>query len=156
MIKLSKLMGKGKPHKPKEATPNVLRLLDANLNRAREGLRVLEDTARFVWRDSLLYHAFRNSRHALARITKTAYPQLISARDTKTDAGRKMLEEKRTELKDLVRANLRRSQEALRVLEEYGKIFSNGSQAKFKSLRFQIYELEKKVLRKHNENYSKN
>lgn len=125
---------------------NVYRLLDANLNRCREGLRVLEDTSRFVWENSLLYRAFRNTRHALARITKAAYPRLVAARDTKTDGGRKIMEEKRAGIKDLVRANLRRAEEALRVLEEYGKVFSNSSQDKFKALRFRLYELEKKCL----------
>lgn len=140
-------MQKRQAHSAKPIAPSTLRLLDANLNRCREGLRVLEDTSRFVWKDSPLYHAFRNSRHALARIAKASYPQLVSSRDTETDAGRKILEENRSEFKELVRANFSRCQEALRVLEEYGKIFSKGSPAEFKSLRFQLYELEKKCLK---------
>lgn len=141
-------MGREKTDKAETMEQSVLRLLDANLNRCREGLRVLEDTARFIWKDAKLYRAFRNARHALAQLSKASYPQLISARDSKTDAGRKILEEDRTELKDLVQANLLRCEEAFRVLEEYGKIFSNGSASKFKALRFRLYDLEKKCCAK--------
>ncbi len=125
----------------------VLRLLDANLNRAREGFRVLEDTARFLFSHKLLFQALRKERHALDKITRKNYPQLVDSRDAETDAGANMEEESnRQHLGNLIAANFRRCEESLRVLEEYGKVFEPGSSADFKRVRFRTYTLEKKTM----------
>jgi thiamine-phosphate pyrophosphorylase len=121
--------------------------MDANLNRAREGLRVLEDTARFVWDDRSLFEAFRRARHRLDRLTRAAYPRLVSSRDSAADMGRRMGEVRRRTAEGLVAANFRRVEEALRVLEEYGKLLSPRSAAAFKALRFRLYIAEKTVFR---------
>jgi thiamine-phosphate pyrophosphorylase len=130
----------------KPGLKGVYRLLDANLNRCREGLRVLEDTARFVWDDESLFRAFRGARHGLDRITRERYPALVRARDSQSDRGRKMEEGSRSGIRDVVAANLRRCAESLRVLEEYDKIFPRGASAEFKRIRFRIYALEKRIL----------
>ncbi len=135
----------GKKAKPDSGT---LRLLDANLNRAREGLRVLEDTARFVWDDRGMFLSLRDARHDLDELTRTTYPSLLGGRDSEKDMGRPMAEPEKRAAKGLVPANFRRAQEALRVLEEYGKVFSPGASSKFKSLRFSLYALEKKAVTK--------
>ncbi len=124
----------------------VLRVLDVNLNRAREGLRVLEDTARLVWEDKPLFEELRSLRHALDKITRAAYPKLVSARDSAGDPGRTVPEKKRRDWKGLVAANFRRAEEALRVLEEYGKTFSPVSPARFKYLRYRLYVAEKTAI----------
>ncbi len=126
----------------------VLRLLDANLNRCREGLRVLEDTARFVWDDEPLFLRFRHQRHSVDLLTRKFYPKLVASRDSRGDHGRTIPEAPRARFQGVVAANLRRSAESLRVLEEYGKLFSPASGARFKIIRFEIYDLEKKVLGK--------
>jgi thiamine-phosphate pyrophosphorylase len=123
--------------------PSVYRVLDANLNRAREGLRVLEDTARFVWDSPDLFRSLRSLRHALDRAARAAYPKLVSARDSERDEGRTVPEKGKRDLRGLVAANFRRAQEALRVLEEYGKVVSPGSAAVFKKVRFKLYAAEK-------------
>lgn len=122
------------------------RVLDANLNRAREGLRVLEDTARFVWDDRPLFMSLRQSRHALDRATRSAYPKLVGGRESGADLGRRMAEKKKRNWPGLVAANFRRAQEALRVLEEYGKVMAPGVSSRFKKIRFQVYGDEKKAL----------
>ncbi len=124
----------------------VLRLLDANLNRCREGLRVLEDTARFVWNDEALFKKFRASRHSVDVITREFYPRLVAARDSRGDHGREVPEKGRPRFESVVAANLRRCAESLRVLEEYSKLFSPAAGGKFKALRFGIYDLEKVTL----------
>jgi thiamine-phosphate pyrophosphorylase len=124
----------------------VLRLLDANLNRAREGLRVLEDTARFVWKDAPLFAKLRQARHALDRATRRAYPDLVASRDSVRDMGRRMAEPHNRTPRGLVAANFRRVEEALRVLEEYGKVFSMDAVIEFKKLRFETYTMEKRIL----------
>ncbi|MBK8871245.1 MAG: hypothetical protein KBG07_06940 [Elusimicrobia bacterium] len=126
----------------------ISRVLDANLNRAREGLRVLEDTARFVWDDRALFSALRRARHGLDKATRSAYPRLVAGRESAKDMGRCMAEGKSRDWPGLVAANFRRVQEALRVLEEYGKVFAPTAAAQFKKNRFQIYLQEKKALQK--------
>jgi len=120
-----------------------LRVLDANLNRCREGLRVLEDTARFVWQKESLFLQFRGQRHSLDRMTRKFLPQLISSRESQNDRGRTVKEGNRKKIKDLVCANFRRFEESLRVLEEYGKLLSKKTAPKFKEIRYRIYDLEK-------------
>lgn len=134
--------------RPPIPNPVLFRVLDANLNRAREGLRVLEDTARFVWNDRSLFESLRGARHGLDRATRAAYPKLVSGRESAADMGRRMAEGKSRDWPGLVAANFRRVQEALRVLEEYGKVFSPGASSQFKKYRFQIYLQEKKALQK--------
>src|SRR5262245_17637427 len=122
--------------------PKLLRVLDVNLNRAREGLRVLEDTARLVWEDRRAFGGLRAIRHALDAAPRAAYPRLVAARDSAADPGRVIAESGRRDWKGLVAANFRRAQEALRVLEEYGKVVSPGAAARFKELRYRLYAAE--------------
>lgn len=126
----------------------IYRVLDANLNRAREGLRVLEDTARFVWKSGVLFRSLRKMRHRLEEVTREAYPRLVAARESVRDPGRKMAEGTSRSWKGLVAANFRRSQEALRVLEEYGKMISPKAAPPLKDIRFRLYSSEKNVLRR--------
>jgi thiamine-phosphate pyrophosphorylase len=123
----------------------LFRVADANLNRCREGLRVLEDTARFFWKDKRFFQKFRVERHRLDRLTRQFYPELIQARNSEQDDGRQILESKREDMDGVIIANFRRCEESLRVLEEYGKLFSRNAGAEFKKARFRIYELEKEI-----------
>jgi thiamine-phosphate pyrophosphorylase len=130
------------------ADAKVLRVLDANLNRAREGLRVLEDTARFVWEDKTLFAELRDLRHTLDKATRTAYPKLVLARESAEDMGRTIPEKNKRDWKGLVAANCRRAAEALRVLEEYGKVFSSSHAGRFKALRYRLYTAETRCFKK--------
>ena len=133
--------------KAKKGSANkaVLRLVDANLNRCREGLRVLEDTARFLRRDSHFFHSFRRERHKMDLLTRRLYPELLASRDSVQDEGRTLREGGRLNVDALVFANFRRCQESLRVLEEYGKLFSPRAGGEFKEMRFTVYRLEKEA-----------
>ena len=124
---------------------SILRVMDANLNRAREGLRVLEDTARFLWEDEKKYKCFRAMRHALDTITRPIYPQLVDARMA-GDPGSTLKEGKRDHKNSIVRANLRRCEESLRVLEEYGKLESQKMGERYKKIRFNLYLIEKEII----------
>lgn len=127
------------------APKSVLRLLDANLNRAREGLRVVEDTARFVWNDAGSYKRLRLLRHRLQKLTASRYKLLVSGRDSENDSGRRLKEGSRSSIGSVASANLRRAQEAVRVLEEYSKVFSPGAAGGFKRIRYRLYVEEKKL-----------
>ncbi len=130
------------------ADKKTFRLLDANLNRAREGIRVVEDTARFLWDDAALYKRLRSLRHKLHATTATHYKNLLESRDSKEDSGRSLKEGARSSISAVVSANMRRAQEAVRVLEEYSKVFSPAAASKFKKVRFQLYVEEKRIFQK--------
>lgn len=119
------------------------RVLDANFNRAMEGLRVIEDTFRFVKNDEKNFLKTRRIRHELGRVIKKMYPELILSRDTDKDDGATIKEKKRKNINSILIVNFQRVKQAIRVLEEYSKLISANSGMKFKKIRFKIYKLEK-------------
>ena len=125
-----------------------LRIFDANLNRSREGIRVIEDTARFVLGDKVTFKKLRSLRHKLDKITREIYPELVSHRDTISDAGRSLKESRRRNFESIIRANSRRAEESLRVLEEYSKLLVPSISARIKFIRFELYKIEKKLIAK--------
>src|SRR3990172_5860838 len=129
----------------------MLRLVDANLNRAREGLRLLEDVARFVLNDAPLSQRLKDLRHQLAQATAQLQQPLLTARDTAADVGigmRPSSEMGRPDLAALVSANARRVEESLRVLEEATRSpgFEGVDWQAFQAARFAIYDIEKQLL----------
>ncbi|MEY3176370.1 MAG: Thiamine-phosphate synthase [Planctomycetota bacterium] len=137
------------------AVSPVLRAVDACLNRAREGLRVLEDCARFVWNDSSLCAELKHLRHELARaeqgLRRHAINRspLLQARNTPGDVGTGVTdphERTRTSLQQLVLANSRRVQESLRSLEEFGKLLDSDFAAVMKQLRYRSYTAEQLLM----------
>jgi thiamine-phosphate pyrophosphorylase len=130
---------------------NIYRILDANLNRAREGIRVTEEVARMYYDDAKLSSKFKRLRHELTKTARTNFDEkkLLSFRDSEGDVGADSmgsLEKKRADLNSVVQANLRRSQEAMRVLEEFGKLINPDSAKSFKKIRFRLYSLEQEIL----------
>ncbi|MEW6723830.1 MAG: hypothetical protein AB1331_02760 [Bacillota bacterium] len=120
----------------------VWRIIDANLNRAREGLRVLEEAVRFLLDDAALTREIKELRHLLAVAPR---PELLEARDTGDDVGTALegrAEGERNSLVQVLAANCKRLQEALRVLEEYGKLVGLNHRV-FKEARYRSYQLEK-------------
>ena len=130
-----------------------LRIMDANYNRAKEALRVCEDLSRFLMNDSRLAAAYKRSRHELTRLLldfPASYLDLLAARDSANDVGRRHViqDTARPKWQDLIIANMKRAQEALRVLEEVSKAVQPSEAGGFTRLRFSLYELEKKSVRK--------
>lgn len=109
---------------------------------------MVEDTARFVWNDKKMYARLRSLRHQLHEITAGHYHTLVLARDSHTDAGRTIKEGPRSSTSGVLAANIRRAEEAVRVLEEYSKVFSAQAGPKFKKIRYALYSEEKNILRK--------
>jgi len=124
----------------------VHRILDANLNRAREGLRIIEEWCRFGLNDSQLSSDFKYLRQEIAIWHSN---EIRWARDTVADPGTDLShaqEERRTDMKALLQANFCRVQEALRVIEEYGKLHQPKMGQAFKQMRYQVYILEDKLM----------
>jgi thiamine-phosphate pyrophosphorylase len=128
---------------------SALRIMDANLNRCREGLRVVEDGLRFVLNDGFLYKKVRRIRHNVDKILRNSYDELIKERDSFDDSGRQMPEISKKELIGIITANFKRTQESLRVLEEYSKTLFPKASADFKKLRYATYNAEKSVYLKY-------
>lgn len=127
----------------------VRRILDANLDRAREGLRIVEDWCRFGINRSDLTEQCKVMRQELAAWHT---PELRIARDTPGDLGTQLShpnEEKRTDINHVLQANLCRIEEALRVLEEYGKVYKVGMGEAFKQMRYQVYTIDSALMGQH-------
>ena len=127
-----------------------LRIIDANLNRIGEGLRVLEDVARLLLNDVSLNQQLKEMRHNLLRGDLQTQQQLLESRDAEGDVGINLEvtgTEKQRELPLTVVANARRVQESLRVMEELGKTPGlDLDPEKFKQARFNLYTIEKTLL----------
>jgi thiamine-phosphate pyrophosphorylase len=123
------------------------RILDASANRAREGLRVVEDYVRFALDDPGLTRRIKEVRHRLAEATRGMDSELlIHSRDTKGDVGTHIMthsERVRENPRAVLSANFKRTQEALRTLEEYGKLVDVWLAGRFEVLRYDVYTLEK-------------
>jgi thiamine-phosphate pyrophosphorylase len=130
----------------------LLRMVDANANRAREGLRVVEDAARFVLNDAELAGGLKDLRHALrGALEEAGWPalRLAAARDTPGDVGvgrSSPGEGERAGVRGVVLAAGKRAGEALRVLEECAKTSGGGAAGSIAGLRYRLYELERRVV----------
>jgi len=147
----------------------IYRIVDANLNRAREGLRVVEEIARFVLEEEALQKKTKSLRHKLASLfaslprkgragsfTSGAAHRLDRGllidlgRDAVSDVGKDYLTEseaRRAGTLDLVQANFARIEESVRALEEFTKFLPGERSVRLKAMRFEVYSLEKEYVR---------
>lgn len=128
---------------------DLYRIIDANTNRSSEGIRVLEDIARFSLNNEDLSRRLKDLRHQLrTALTQLQIPQssLLHARDTFNDVGTSITTSTETDrsngLVDLITAASKRSQEAVRVLEESAKVLGH-SGGLFESIRYTLYDLQR-------------
>ncbi len=129
---------------------DAARAIDASANRAREALRVVEDYCRFCLDDAFLSRELKRMRHDLAAVLGgLSGGLLLEARDTLRDVGTSIAtpaERERHSLREVAGANLKRLQEALRSLEEFGKLLDGDVGAAIESLRYRSYTLERALL----------
>lgn len=124
----------------------IYRILDANLDRAREGLRIIEEWCRLGLNNPEFAEECKKIRQELAQWHSW---ELRQARDTPGDVGTELShpqEESRDSIENLLQANLCRAQEALRVLEEYSKLYEPKMAAACKKMRYRVYTLESYLL----------
>uniref|UniRef100_UPI004047ADEE thiamine-phosphate pyrophosphorylase n=1 Tax=Aliarcobacter sp. TaxID=2321116 RepID=UPI004047ADEE len=120
---------------------NYLRIIDANLNRLREGIRVVEDIFRYLYNDKETSSKLKQLRH-LSRLNN--YIELLETRDVQNDVLRTSIksEQNRSDLNSILIANFKRAQESSRVLEEICKLISIEDSENFKYIRYELYNLE--------------
>ncbi len=117
-------------------------------NRAREGLRVVEDYCRFVLDDSFLCGELKQLRHDFtAALASLPAERLLEARETQSDVGVLLsteAEQERSSLAAVALANWKRLQEALcSSLEEFGKTVGPDLGPAMEQLRYRSYTLER-------------
>jgi thiamine-phosphate pyrophosphorylase len=128
-------------------SPDLFRVIDANLNRLKEGIRVIEDIARYLDNDKTLASKLKALRHQ-SKIEDLQ--NLLASRDSVNDVLRPTVESEmnRSDLESIIVANYKRAQESSRVLEEMYKIVDPELSENFKSVRYALYTLEKENLLK--------
>uniref|UniRef100_A0A7C1NDF4 Thiamine-phosphate pyrophosphorylase n=1 Tax=candidate division WOR-3 bacterium TaxID=2052148 RepID=A0A7C1NDF4_UNCW3 len=140
------------PNRQPEFSSQQARIVDANINRLTEGLRVIEDIIRFGLEDEPLLVRIRNLRTRLSRRIAPLRRSVIPARSSESDPGRadRFDRMKRRNLEDVLTANFKRAEESARVLEEMFKLERTRDRRQyvsfFKQLRFTLYSLEKLTL----------
>lgn len=118
------------------------RIIDVNLNRTAEGLRILEEISRFVLNNRDFSSFLKNVRHKICQVQENDYQELLIARDSINDVGLKVQNpDSRVDIESVFKANIKRVQQSLRVLEEYD--INNSSI--YEELRYQIYNFEKEM-----------
>ena len=129
----------------------IFRIIDANVNRLREALRVCEDITRFILSDKRATQEFKMLRHkAFLAIKKFDDSEKILAkfRNPEKDIGKRTIrsETKRKDVADIFKANIKRAEESVRVLEEFSKLLKPQLSNRFKGMRFTLYSLEKRIV----------
>jgi len=126
-----------------------LRIIDAAANRAAEGLRVVEDYVRFGLNDLYLTTICKQLRHDLAEsLSYFNTDALLTSRETIRDVGTRLTiasEQRRATPGDVVTANIKRFQEAIRSLAEFAKVFDGNIAADLEQLRYHSYTLQRAI-----------
>ncbi len=131
--------------KSSASEPKIFRLIDANLNRLKEGIRVIEDINRYLYDNKTISAKLKSLRH-LAKIDN--YLTILPYRDIQNDILKKSVDTEliRKDIDSILLANYKRSQEAARVLEESFKLLDSNKSEEFKMIRYELYALEQKNL----------
>ncbi|MDD3627692.1 MAG: thiamine phosphate synthase [bacterium] len=129
----------------------LYQILDANINRLTEGLRVLEEITRFSLSNKETTIKLKNFRHEIVTLYKSLpnSKSFINSRDTGSDPGKELnrkSELTRDNLQAIINSNSGRIKESLRVLEEFTKLLDKKISMQFKKARFDFYDIEKEVL----------
>jgi thiamine-phosphate pyrophosphorylase len=123
----------------------LYRLIDANLNRLREGLRVCEDIERYIYDNKELSKKIKTLRH---QVKIENFETYLKSRDIVGDVSKETIksESDKKDIKSLQISNIKRAQESARVLEESFKLIDQKIAEKFKNIRYELYDMEKEIL----------
>ncbi len=131
------------------------RIIDVNLNRTSEALRVLEEIARFSLDNKAVSAMFKNMRHDIINTYSSYYSELLSSRNTEEDIGREIPNpSSKPGLIDVYKANFKRLQQALRTLSEYSGILSVDT-GLLEKIRYESYTLEKVMFQELTQKFNK-
>lgn len=128
-----------------------LRIIDANANRAAEGLRVAEEFARLALDNEQYTRVLKDLRHELRQVIARLAPQAqrLNARNIEGDVGTEIFgpgESARANLHAVAASAFGRVKESLRVLEEVAKIEDPECAKQIEGFRYLLYGCESKIL----------
>ena len=84
---------------------NIYRIIDANINRASEALRVLEDWARYSKDNKQVSEKLKEIRHFINALLPE-YSNLVTHRESELDIGKNIKNNsQRKSARDIIRAN---------------------------------------------------
>lgn len=128
-----------------QLSPELFRVIDANLNRLREGIRVVEDIVRYRDNNKELAQKLKLLRHK-TKIKETL--EILKERDSINDVLRSTIKSElnRSDISSIIIANFKRAEESSRVLEELYKLCNAEYSENFKYIRYELYTLEKEIL----------
>jgi len=125
---------------------DIHRIIDANINRASEALRVLEDWIRYSKDDKQISEKLKKIRHSINNIL-LSNPNFVMSRESDFDVGRNIENNSgRKSIRDVICANCKRFEESVRVLSEYGQILNLDTKF-LEENRYEIYTIEKELLK---------
>jgi thiamine-phosphate pyrophosphorylase len=129
----------------KKTDRSLLRVIDANINRYKEGIRVVEDIYRYIYDDKEIASKLKSLRHINIPIN---IKELLSSRDSINDVLKPSIssEQNRADIESIIIANIKRSEESARVLEELFKLIDIKTSEMFKHNRYMLYNIEKLIL----------
>jgi len=128
-------------------TPNaedlrIYQIIDANLDRAREGLRVLEDWARFGLGKERYVERIKNFRQILGKNHLEGYKQSRNRIEDKCKGLTHQEQINRKTSEQIISSNSGRVQEALRVIEEFSRLHNHELSKIASEIRYEIYTIE--------------
>jgi thiamine-phosphate pyrophosphorylase len=125
-------------------SPKLYRLIDANLNRLREGIRVVEDIQRYIFDNKEFSKKLKNLRHKARVKDEKSY---LTHRDIIGDVLKQTTssEKSRDDITSIMIANIKRAEESSRVLEESLKLIDTKEAENFKQIRYELYDIEKSL-----------
>jgi thiamine-phosphate pyrophosphorylase len=128
-----------------QLSPELFRVIDANLNRLKEGIRVIEDIMRYRDNNKELSFKLKQLRHK-SRVENIE--ELLKYRDSINDVLRPTIKSElnRDNIKSIIIANFKRAEESSRVLEELYKLHNATNSENFKYIRYELYNLEKEIV----------
>ena len=124
----------------------VAQIIDANLDRAREGLRVLEDWSRFAIGREDFVLKLKNLRQILGKNHLRSYKDSRNYSKDKCRGISHPEQFKKTNIAEIISSNSARVQEALRVIEEFSRSHNISLSKKASEIRYEIYNLEIELL----------
>ncbi len=127
--------------------PSLYRVLDANINRLKEGIRVVEDIFRYFYNIKDIAKELKELRHD---VVLDIYLDLLDSRDVINDCLKESIpsENSRKSIQSVIIANFKRAEESARVIEEVSKILNVEFGLKFKNIRYKLYTIEKNAMKK--------
>ncbi|MCM8765055.1 MAG: thiamine phosphate synthase [Candidatus Omnitrophica bacterium] len=126
---------------------DILRIIDANFNRVREAIRVVEDILRFSETSAQITSKLREIRHLFTSsyIKHFGFSAIIF-RNVRKDAGKNNTPHPAQDARQIMIRNFLRAEEGLRCIEECSRIAKPSSTESWQKLRFAIYQIEQQAL----------